>query len=63
MTDKQILDAIAEITAASRIMGRAYLMTNGERLMVAYSNFEREHYEKHNFWLAQIWENEHPVEA
>ena len=41
MTQKMIQDALTELKVASRIMGRAYLMSNSKKLKVAYTEEEK----------------------
>ena len=63
MTQKMIQDALTELKVASRIMGRAYLMSNSKKLKVAYTEEEKMWNSKEGYFVSKIMESGHFVEA
>ena len=64
MTEKMITRAIAAAEAASEIVGRVWLQSNGKKMRVAYTEKEKRWEEENNvFWTVQVWEDGHPTAA
>lgn len=64
MTEKMITRAVEEAKAASEIVDRVWLQSNGKKMRVAYTEKEKRWEEEHEgFWTVQVWENGHPTAA
>lgn len=64
MTNQIINVKVNEAILKSKKHGIAYLMSNGEEIMVVVSDMMKSCNENHfGFWTAMIFENGHIVEA
>ena len=63
MTREEINNKITEAEFASKFMGLAWLMSNGEKITVTWQKSEKEFNSRHGFWVAKIFEDGRPVEA
>lgn len=64
MTTEMILAALQEVKDKSLTFGRSWMMSNGKRLEVVTSEDEVWRLKvTEDFWVAEIWEYGHRVEA
>ena len=63
MMNFDLADYIQIAGHISKKFGRAWLVSNGEDIKVAFTEKEKEFEKIHGFWVAVVFENGHPVEA
>ena len=64
MTNEMIITKTYEAISKSKKYKIVWLLSNGNELKVVISELMKAYFENHEgYWVAEIYENGHPVEA